>query len=129
MASGNRVAQLQRELDSFHLEDNGEREQWSSGSVRDTRRGKGRYDLISPLALTRLARVMEEGAQKYGDRNWEGGIPMSRFLDSTLRHLCQYLCEDDEEDHLGQALWNLHCLVHFDSLRLMGELLPEFDDI
>ena len=31
--------------------DSGKREQWDTGSRRDTRQGKGRYDLIAAWAL------------------------------------------------------------------------------
>jgi hypothetical protein len=96
--------------------DSGKREEFETGSRRDTREGKGRYDLISPLALRRLALVCERGAGKYGDRNWEKGQPMSRYLDSALRHLQQYLAGDRSEDHLGQAMWNAMALIHTEEL-------------
>ena len=38
----------------FELKDSGKREEFTTGSRRDTREGKGRYDLISPIALTRV---------------------------------------------------------------------------
>ena len=37
------------------LDDSGERQQYATGAVRDLATGKGRYDLISPIALRRLA--------------------------------------------------------------------------
>lgn len=98
------------------LKDSGEREQFPSGMVRDVRRGKGRYDLISPYTMRRLAKIMEKGCEKYGERNWEQGAPADRFLDSCLRHLGQWQMGMHDEDHLGQALWNLHCIVHFDEI-------------
>lgn len=112
-----RIKELQQYVtENFHMEDSGERQDWTTGAVRDKREGKGRYDLISPFALARLARTLEEGAKKYADRNWEKGIPQERFLDSALRHLIQYMAGDTGEDHLSQAFWNIHCLLHFDSL-------------
>lgn len=96
------------------LKDSGQCEEFPSSMVRDIRTGKGRFDLISPYALRRLARVMEKGCAKYGERNWEQGAPADRFLDSCLRHLTQWQMGLRDEDHLGQAFWNLHCIVHFD---------------
>jgi len=96
------------------LKDSGQREQFPSGMVRDIRTGKGRYDLISPYAMRRLAKTLEEGVEHYGERNWEKGAPTDRFLDSCLRHLIQWEMGMDDEDHLGHAFWNLHCIVHFD---------------
>lgn len=96
------------------LKDSGQREEFPSGMVRDIRTGKGRYDLISPYAERRLAKIMEKGCAKYGDRNWELGADPQRFYDSLRRHLAQWQMGMTDEDHLGQAFWNLHCIVHFD---------------
>ena len=42
-----------------------------NAAVREPSIGKGRYDLISPFAIRRLARWYEAGAAKYAPRNWE----------------------------------------------------------
>ena len=70
------------------IKDSGVRQDFETGSRRDTRDGKGRYDLLPMRAIQRLARHFEGGAKKYGDRNWEKGQPISRYLDSALRHAC-----------------------------------------
>jgi hypothetical protein len=108
---------------SHILKDSGNREQFETGAQRDTREGKGRFDLISPVALRRLALVYERGAKKYDDHNWEKGIPMSRCLDSALRHLNQYKLGHRDEDHLAQAAWNVFSMLHFEELR------PDLDDL
>ena len=46
------------------VKDSGEREQFKTGSQRDTRRGKDRFDLLPPHALLRLAQHYENGANK-----------------------------------------------------------------
>lgn len=51
--------------EGFAMKDSGKREDFGTGAVRDSREGKGRYDLISPIALKRLAVVYEKGANKY----------------------------------------------------------------
>ena len=61
-----------------------EKDTYIGNATRNARKGKGRYDLISPRAMRRLARVFEDGAEGHGDRNWEQGILMSRFIDSAL---------------------------------------------
>lgn len=94
------------------VKDSGKRESFTTGSRRDTREGKGRFDLMPPKALRRLARHFENGAVKYGDRNWEKGQPQSRFLDSALRHLNNYLDGLRDEDHLSAAAWNVLCMIH-----------------
>ncbi len=104
-------------MSRYVIHDSGKREEFPSGMVRDSREGKGRYDLISPFALRRLAGVYERGAAvKYDERNWEKGAPYCRFLDSALRHIEQYLARETDEDHLAQAAWNLLCIMHFEEL-------------
>ena len=94
------------------LKDSGQRETAETGLQRDIRKGKGRFDLISPIFLRRLAVLHEKGALKYGERNWEKGGPLSRCLDSALRHINQFREGYRDEDHLVQACWNLMAIVH-----------------
>lgn len=94
-------------MKTYLTKDSGKREEFGSGSVRDTREGKGRFDLLPPLALYRIAGVYERGATKYGDRNWEKGQPIMRYYDSAMRHMMNWLEGRDDEDHLAQAAWNL----------------------
>lgn len=98
------------------VKDSGQREQFATGSVRDTRKGKGRFDLIPPLAMMRIAKHFEAGADKYGDRNWEKGQPLSRFYDSGRRHLERYWAGEADEDHLAAAVWNFMAMMHFEEL-------------
>lgn len=100
----------------FETKDSGKREEFVTGARRDTREGKGRYDLLQHRALGRVAKVAERGAAKYGDRNWELGIPEERFMDSALRHLCQYMSGDRDEDHLGQAAWNILAAIEMQEM-------------
>ncbi len=110
------------------LEDSGKRQSFNTGSVRDTREGKGRYDLVSPVFLKRLARHYENGALKYGERNWEKGQPVSRYLDSAMRHLVRYLDGERGEDHLTAAAWNCGAAIHTLELIRRGSLPRELDD-
>lgn len=89
------------------IKDSGKRQVWITGSRRDTRDGKGRYDLLPPEAIRALAKHFENGSKKYGDRNWEKGQPLSRYLDSALRHLFAVLEGKTDEPHAEAAAWNL----------------------
>lgn len=113
----------------YGLKDSGKRETFSTKAVRDTREGKGRFDLISPRFLRRLAVVLEKGAAKYGDRNWEKGIPLGRYLDSALRHIANVLDGKRDEDHATQAAWNLHAFIHTAEMIEDGRLPAALDDI
>lgn len=109
--------------------DSGEREDFATGARRDTREGKGRYDLLPPLALARIAGVYERGAAKYGDRNYERGMPQSRFLDSALRHLFEALAGRVDEDHFAQAAWNVLAIIQQQEMIARGLLPPELNDL
>lgn len=109
--------------------DSGSREKFSGGSVRDSREGKGRFDLISPIGLKRLAIHYENGAKKYGDHNWEKGQPVSRCIDSAIRHLYAYLGDSRNEDHLAAAAWNALAAIHIEEKCNEGELPPKFNDV
>ena len=87
---------------------------YESGAIRSDRTGKGRYDLIPPCALRRLALRYEGGATEHGDRNWEKGMPMDRLYDSAMRHLTQWFSGDDAEDHLAAVMWQICAMMFFE---------------
>lgn len=115
-------------MTEFALKDSGKRQEFETGARRDTQEGKGRYDLISTVFLKRLAVVMEKGAVKYGDRNWEKGMPLSRYLNSAIRHLLQLFDGECDEDHAGQAAFNVMAFLHTLQLIQEGILDPSLDD-
>lgn len=69
-----------------------------------------------------LADLLERGAVKYGERNWELGQPTSRSFSSLLRHLMQWADGDDEEDHRAAVLFNMMSVIHVERLVLSGDL-------
>ena len=111
------------------VKDSGEREDFVTGSKRDTRKGKGRFDLIPAYALQRLAQHYENGAVKYGDRNWERGQSLGRYLDSAIRHANKYLGGSDEEDHLAAIAWNALAIIETEHRIELGILPKELDDL
>ena len=54
----------------------------------------------------------EDGMQKYGERNWEKGIPCHTYVDSGVRHFLKYLRGDSDEPHDRAFTWNMLCLAH-----------------
>jgi hypothetical protein len=111
------------------VKDSGQRREFATGSVRDVREGKGRFDLLSPIALTRLAIHTENGAKKYGDRNWEKGQPLSSYLDSALRHINKYREGHRDEDHLAAAMWNVAAFIHTEEMIRRGRLPSVLSDM
>lgn len=85
---------------------------FDSGAVRSADADATRYDLISPIALEAWAKTCAEGAAKYGDFNWERGMPAHDLLNHALRHIYMFLGGDRSEDHLPHALWNVGAAIH-----------------
>jgi len=79
--------------------------------------------------MERDARHMENGAVKYGDRNWEKGQPLSRYLDSAMRHIQKYLMGHRDEDHMAAARWNIGALMHTEEMIRRGSLPAELNDL
>ena len=111
------------------VKDSGVREELNTGSKRDSRNGKGRFDLIPPYALYRLAKHYENGSRKYGDRNWERGQSLSRYLDSAIRHLNCVNMGLEDEDHLSAAAWNIFAIIETKKRIEQGILPKELDDL
>ena len=111
------------------IKDSGKRQQFSTGSQRDIRTGKGRYDLLPCHAIERLAKHFETGALKYSEKNWEKGQPLSRYLDSALRHLFQELSGKNDEDHAIASAWNLLCYVETKKWITQGKLPKSLNDL
>lgn len=58
-------------------------------------------------AILELSKHYEEGAMKYGEHNWEKGIPLHCYIDSGVRHLLKFSRGDEDEPHARAFLWNL----------------------
>jgi len=89
--------------------------------------GKERFELVPMLPFLELSKLFTKGAEKYGDRNWEGGIKYGRLFNAALRHLLKWWLgqEHDQQDgqhHLIAAIWNMWVL------REMQRIHPELDD-
>lgn len=103
---------------AYVTQDSGERQEYSSGMVRDVSAGKPRFDLTyasdlpyGDQMLTRFAELMARGAEKYGERNWEQSETaeeLRRFQESAIRHFFQWLWgEQDGEDHAAAVYFNI----------------------
>ena len=113
----------------MEIKDSGKREDFTTGSRRDTRDGKGRFDLLPVRGLERLAKHFEKGANKYSANNWRKGQPLSRYIDSGLRHAFKYLAGERDEDHLIAAVWNFICAAETEAMIANNELPKELEDI
>lgn len=110
------------------VKDSGARKEFTTGSLRDTEEGKGRYDLLPLYALHRLAVHFENGARKYGDDNWRKGQPYKRYFGSAMRHLVKWSIGYRDEDHLAAAAWNVMCLIETEYMVSQNRLPKELDN-
>jgi hypothetical protein len=113
----------------YTIKDSGTRKVFGSGAQRDVSSGKGNFALLPPQVIRALAVHFEKGALKYAARNWEKGMPVSRFVDSALRHAFQFLDGCDDENHLISAIWNLCCAYETIMRIQQGRLPSELYDL
>lgn len=70
-----------------------------------------RTDRTVPNLMLEVAKHFEDGAKKYGENNWQKGLPESCYIDSAIRHYMKYLDGWDDEPHDRAFVWNLMCLI------------------
>lgn len=58
-----------------------------------------------------VSKHFEEGAKKYGENNWQKGIPTHCYIDSAVRHYLKYLRGDTDENHSRAFVWNILCCI------------------
>lgn len=74
-------------------------------------------------AMLEVSKHYEDGCQKYGERNWEKGIPLHCYIDSGVRHYIKWKRGDTDEPHDRAFLWNMLGAVW------THNNLPEFCDL
>lgn len=58
-----------------------------------------------------VAKHYEEGAKKYGENNWQKGMPTWCYIDSAIRHYLKWCRGDIDEPHDRAFVWNLLCCI------------------
>ena len=58
-----------------------------------------------------VAKHFEEGAKKYGESNWQKGIPIKFYIDSAVRHYLKHIRGDQDEPHDRAFCWNIICAM------------------
>lgn len=61
--------------------------------------------------ILEVSKHFEEGAKKYGEYNWQKGIPTHCYIDSAVRHYLKYLRGDTDEPHDRAFVWNILCCI------------------
>lgn len=57
--------------------------------------------------MLEVAVHFEEGAKKYGEHNWEKGLPLNSYIDSATRHLMKHISGMTDERHDRAFIWNM----------------------
>lgn len=71
--------------------------------------GQNGWDV--PTAILEVSIHFADGCSKYGERNWERGIPAHCYIDSAIRHYLKWCRGDTDEPHDRAFVWNLLCLL------------------
>ena len=61
--------------------------------------------------LLEVSKHFEEGAKKYGEYNWQKGIPTHCYIDSAVRHYLKHMRGDTDEPHDLAFIWNILCCI------------------
>lgn len=76
------------------------------------------YDFITyvlgenaSLFMLEVSIHFKEGAEKYGEYNWQKGIPYHSYIDSAVRHFLKVMAGMTDERHDRAFVWNLLCLM------------------
>ena len=76
--------------------------------------GKAPWHLLPPDALNEIVLVLEFGARKYGDRNWERGMKWSRPFSALMRHMWAWWRGEDFDPETGMShLAHAGCCILF----------------
>jgi hypothetical protein len=107
----------------YETKDSGTHLEYESGMRRDSQDGKPRFDLIrtklqpyEEQMITRYARLLARGAEKYDPRNWEEGCgeeELDRAKASLLRHTEQLIAGETDEDHAAAVWFNAQAIEYF----------------
>lgn len=103
------------------LPDSGLRTTFNRGGAhREADPDKPLLEAISPYALDRLGLLLAKAEVKYKDvggcRNWEKGMPITRYQGAIGRHNGGYLRRDTTEDHMAAVMWNAMCVMHHEEI-------------
>ena len=70
--------------------------------------------LLPPELLEGTAAVLDFGARKYSERNWELGMAWHRPFSALMRHMWAWWRGEDSDPETGMShLWHAACCIAF----------------
>jgi hypothetical protein len=109
-----------------HVKDLGERREASTGAVRDRATGKGRYDLLSPIAMQRTAQALHECNLR------ATALHAGEILDRAIGSIFAYVAEGSRcvFDHLAISEAHIHEFIHRQELAAGAPMpTPSFSNV
>ena len=105
------------------------KETFNTGSVRDDPGGKPKFHFLGECwdGLAELCDVLDHGAEHYMAGNWQKGQPVTRVVDSMMRHAMAIARGEDIDPksgktHRGHVMANACFLAHY------ARHLPKMED-
>lgn len=96
------------------------------GGLKDDTK-KTPTDLLPPLFMLGIARVLGFGAGKYGRFNYRDGIEYLRLYGAALRHLFSWYQREECDPESGESHL-LHAATNLLMLYEMTQIRPDLDD-
>ncbi len=82
-----------------------------SGNVNQLYNSLLMFEVLTGWSISKMilevSKQYEAGAIKYGEHNWEKGIPLHSYIDSAIRHFLKYIDKWDDEPHDRAFVWNI----------------------
>ena len=69
------------------------------------------FDGSPETMILETSKHFEEGAKKYGENNWQRGLPVNCYIDSAIRHYLKWRRGDKDEPHDRAFVWNIMCCI------------------
>ncbi len=86
---------------------------FNTGANRDDNSNKPFIHNLKGYTRQRFGYHTTLGALKYGNGNWEKGMPSSCYLESIDRHLASYMEGNRSEDHLSAIIFGIQgCMIN-----------------
>lgn len=75
---------------------------------------KDPWQLLPWDAVRSVVKVLDFGAKKYGERNWELGMDYDRLFRAAIEHLTQWFQHGEPDQETGCShLWHAGCCILF----------------
>ena len=72
------------------------------------------WHLLPPDAVEEIVKVLQFGASKYSDRNWEGGMAWHRPFSALMRHMWAWWRREEADTETGLShLAHAGCCILF----------------